>query len=257
MPVLISILIGLAILVFLIAAVSLAVRLGAPKDGGGDEKVGLVVFCSGLRWFGVRWGKRGVPAGLRKAGFAGRFVYWDWHVAWRGWLALPALKDAKLMQREAKKISEFIVEQQHTFPDRPIYLLGCSAGGHLALRALELLPAGASVEAVGLISPAVDCHRNLTPVLDKFRSRLVLTYSLADWLVLGLGTWLFGTADRKHAVSAGMVGFKNASDDRIIQIPWRPGMIFSGRLGGHPTAEPPKFIAKYLAPAMGIGQAVS
>jgi pimeloyl-ACP methyl ester carboxylesterase len=249
-----GILLTLGAAVALVGLFSLAVRAGAVRaDPGGCGENGLAVFCGGLRWFGVRWGLRSVPAGLREAGFGGQVVYWQWHEAWQGWLALPALKNRLLIEREAQRAAAFIGEFHRKYPDAPVYLLGCSAGGFVALRALELLPDAVKAQSAALLSPAFDGGRDLTAALSKLSGPLVISSSRLDWIVLGLGTLVFGNADGRHSVGAGMIGVKSDYADRIREIRWRPGMILAGRLGGHASATPPAFIARYVAPAMGIG----
>jgi len=235
------------------AAVAVAIRAGVRPDAGGEESAGLAVFCGGLRWFGGRWGLRCVPAGLRKAGFAGRFIYWPWHGRWTGpVLTSPALWDVALHERHSEEIAACIADFRTRHPEAPVYVLGCSAGGQVALRALERLPRGVRATSAALLSAAVDGRRDLSAVLAHLDGPLVNSCSILDALVLGLGTLVFGTGDRKHALSAGMVGLK-ATDDRIVNIPWRPRMFLSGRLGGHSSCTPPKYIARWIAPAMGIG----
>ena len=71
-------------------------------------RAGLVVFVESIRWLGVPWGMRSVAAGLRDAGFRGRFLYWRWHATWRGCLVLPAIADGKLLEREAGRLAAFL-----------------------------------------------------------------------------------------------------------------------------------------------------
>ena len=222
-------------------------------DQGGDERDGLAIFCGGVRFFGVRWGFRRVRAGLRQAGFKGRLIYDGWHSAVQGWLVLPPLTDRALIERRAGQVAECIEDYGRRYPHCPVYLLGCSAGGFLALRALELLGEGVQIESAALLSPAFDGRRDLAPALSHLKGRLVVTYSSLDWIVLGLGTLLFGNADGRYCRAAGLTGVLGDYAGKVLNMRWRPGMILSGRLGGHVSAIPSSFIARYVAPAMGIG----
>ncbi len=242
-------------LVGLIAAASVVARLGAVRAiPPGDEAEGLAVFCGGLRWFGGRWGLRSVPAGLSKAGFRGRVEYWQWHEAWRGWLVLPALANRPLIEREAKKAAEYIEAYRHRHPESPVYVLGCSAGGFVALRCLELLAGGVKVQSAALLSPAFDPGRDLAPALSHMEGKLIISSSRLDWIILGLGTLALGAADGKRCCAVGMVGPSDTHAGRVLALRWRAKMFLSGRLGGHASATPPAFLTRYIAPEMGIGR---
>lgn len=229
-------------------------RPAEPIDRGGDERLGLTLFAGGLRWFGMRWGFSTLPKGLRRAGFAGKVVYWPWHGRWTGlpWPSVPALCDSPLHQRQAQAMADYLADYRRRYPQAPLYVMGCSAGGWIAWRVLELLPPEVTVDGVALLSAAVDPGRDLTAGLAHVRGVVVNTFSYLDCLILGLGTLVVGTGDRRHTPACGMVGLKG-NDGRVVNLPWRPGMIFSGKLGGHVTATPPAFIARYVAPLLGIG----
>ncbi|MFB3893873.1 MAG: hypothetical protein ACE15C_17820 [Phycisphaerae bacterium] len=226
----------------------------------GDARAGLVVFVEGIRWLSVEWDSRPVLAGLRRAGFRGELVYRRWHSTWRAWLVLPAIMDRRLIEREAAKLADFIAAERRSNPARPLYAVACSAGSAVMLRALEMLPAGVAVTAGAILAGAFDPRRDLAPAMAHVAGNLVVTSSLGDWLLLGLGTLLSGTADGRHTPSAGMIGlrgrFAGRSDDarsaeaRIVEIKWRPTMVALGHLGGHFTS--PTVIARYVAPAMGL-----
>ena len=241
-------------ILLVIAVFSLVPRLRLRPDAGGDRSQGLVVFVGGLRWLGVRWGLRSVPAGLRKADFAGKVIYWNWHEPVLRLFCLSVYCNRPKIEAEARRLADFLADEHRRNPDLPLYVMGCSAGGYVALRALELLPDGVKVDSAALLSPAVDPRRDLSPALAHVSGRLVNSSSPLDWFVLGLGTWVFRTADGARSASAGMVGFAGRDGRGAIEIRWRPRMILSGRLGGHASCSPPAYITEYIAPAMGIAK---
>ena len=57
----------------------------------------------------------------------------------------------------------------------------------------------------------------------------------------------FGTGDRKHTPSVGMVGSRNAPAC-VEQVPWRLGMIRHGFWGGHFTASSERFFREVVLP---------
>lgn len=240
-------------ILIVVAILTLAPRLRLRRDAGGDRSRGLVVFVGGLRWLGVRWGLRSIPAGLRKANFAGKVIYWNWHEPIFRLFCLSVYRNGDKIEAEAKRLARFLADERRHKPHWPLYVMGCSAGGYVALRALELLPDGVQVDSAGLLSPAVDPQRDLSPALAHIWGRLVNSSSLLDWIVLGLGTWVFRTPDGRRSASAGMVGLARREDSMVTELRWRPRMILCGRLGGHTSCSPPAFIARYVAPAMGIG----
>ena len=113
--------------------------------------------------------------------------------------------------------------------------------------AFEKLPADFLVERVVLISPALSPDADLTPILIRSRRSVFCYRSPMDFVILGAGTKVFGTTDRKNVAAAGMVGF--ASDTKgIEELVWRPEMILQGNLGGHLGAFSAGFIRKFLLP---------
>jgi len=228
---------------------------------GGDRRrrdrhdaEGLVIYAESIRLLGVRWGMKTVLAGLRQAGFTGEFLYWRWHATWRGWLVLPAIMDRRMLEREAQRLAEFITRRKRRHPQRPIYLIGYSCGGFVAIRALELLEAGMRVDAAAVIAGAFAPSRNLRPACDHVSRKMLVCSSLADWLIIGLLTTIFGTADRRHTPSAGMVGLTSLSNDKtcVRSIRWKPSMIRLGYWGEHFSASSAGFVRRHVAPAMGI-----
>lgn len=221
--------------------------------GRGEFAAGLAIFCGGIRFFGVPYGLRSVPTGLAEAGFAGRVLYWPWHERWSGpGPALPALWDTALHARHAKAIAQAFLTHADTYPNSPRFLLACSAGGGVALRVLETLAGKLLLDATALLSVAVNPRCDLVSALPA--TRILLNYhSILDVFLLGVGTLLFGTADRRRCCSAGMVGLRGATTPNVRNMPFRLNMIPSGRLGGHHTAIKRNFIRHHVAPAMGIG----
>ncbi len=264
---------GIVFLPVVLDAVSVLGRLRLRADPGGSPASGVVVFVESIRWLGVRWGLRSVAAGFRRAGYEGEFLYWRWHAGWRGWLVLPAIMDAAMLEREAGRLAEFLAARRDERPAAPIHLVGYSCGGYVAVRALELLRPGVRVDAAALLAPAIDPRRDLRAARSRVSGALVVVWSLLDWFIVGLGTLLAGTGDRKHVASMGMVGPRRAEGEpgapageerkgpdradcgRIVQVRWRPGLLHAGYLGGHFSASTAGLIQQCVAPAMGVAPA--
>jgi pimeloyl-ACP methyl ester carboxylesterase len=138
----------------------------------------------------------------------------------------------------------------------PVFLVGKSGGAWIVTQALERLPES-SIEAAVLLAPAMSPTRDLSRALRAVRREMVVFWSPLDAIVLGAGTWLFGTADRIRSVSAGLVGFRpppgldaDGSNQyrKLRQVRWRAAMATSGHLGGHVGPDNPAFLRKYVVP---------
>lgn len=217
----------------------------------GSAESGMVIFVESLRWLGVPWGMRTAAKGLQQAGFDGEFLYWQWHSSLRGWLVLPVIMDSRMLEAEARRLAEFIINCRREHPDRSIRLIGYSAGGYVMIRALELLGDDISVDSSAVIAGAFSPRRDLTVATARINGKLTICWSPGDWIILGLGTLIFGTTDRLHSPGIGMLGPRGQSP-AVQTICWNPKMLLVGHLGGHFSAACSGFIRRYLAPAMGI-----
>jgi hypothetical protein len=166
------------------------------------------------------------------------------------------LQDIRFLMQKAEELAEEVRQVKEEDPDRPVYLIGKSAGAELVLATAERLPPG-SLERVILLSAAVAPDHDLRPALRATRKELISYYSRHDRLILSWGTSQFGTADRFYGPSAGCVGFLipsplSAEDqglyNRLVQVPWNPGMILEGHLGTHLGTSMPGFLSAELTP---------
>jgi hypothetical protein len=93
------------------------------------------------------------------------------------------------------------------------------------------------------------------------RREIVVFSSPLDLVILGAGTWLFGTIDRVHSSGAGLVGFAVPGRDevdaertgqyrKLRQVRWRPRMVALGHLGGHFGADHPRFLLEWVVPLL-------
>jgi hypothetical protein len=80
----------------------------------------------------------------------------------------------------------------------------------------------------------------LDEALQRIDGRLINYHSGGDWIVLGLGTQIFGTMDRGHTVSAGMRGFDLAAalqdqelQQRVHKSAWDSSVAPTGHFGNH------------------------
>ena len=81
--------------------------------------------------------------------------------------------------------------------------------------------------------------------------------SRKDVGILGLGTTVFGTIDRRHSAAAGLRGFRcprglveadRREYDKLCQIAWNPQLRELGHFGGHVGWLSLRLLKKHLLP---------
>jgi hypothetical protein len=240
------------------AVVFLGPHIVGRADRGGQARKGHVVWVEPLRFPGWPWGRYAVARALRAAGFEGTFEYYAWQTWWQGLLIFPVLWGRSMIRRQARRLADLIVRQRAACPEAPLYLIAYSGGAYVAVRALELLPAGLTVRSAALCQAAMTARYDLTEAMRHVQGPLVVTVSALDFTLLGAGTGIFGGTDGWHGPSMGWLGprhpaLRRADERAFRRICWRPALIRDGLFGMHLWAMAPRFISKFLCPAMGIG----
>lgn len=213
----------------------------APLDDNGPR----LIHVAG--WRGPVEGDRQFLLALRAGGCPHAMETFDWTDGHNG---LPALWHAQGSTEPAEQLAGRIVELARRTPWRPIDLTADSSGGGVALAALAQLPPDVRVRTVVLSSPAVSRGYDLGPALAHVDGRLISFRSGGDWVILGLGTWLFGTVDGRHESGAGRVGF-DATVAKLVQIDYDPAWADAyGHGGHHAQSLAPRFARGYVAPLL-------
>ncbi len=181
-------------------------------------------------------------------------VYFSWQFGLPGeiWTDLMWHKRNLVMGAKlARKILTFRREHPHTKID----LVALSGGVGIAVFALERLPRPI-INKLILLCPALSPTYNLAPALTVV-DKCYAFVSRKDSGILGLGTSIFGTTDRKKCPAAGMVGFQIPNDasaedrkayTRLVEIRWTPALKSVGHAGGHTGWANPKFLKKHVVP---------
>jgi pimeloyl-ACP methyl ester carboxylesterase len=219
-------------------------------------EAGLVVSLDGIG--GYNWGPQWLRAGLDEAGVAGAIVIYDWSKGPKGmWVA--DLMDEARNRAAAKELAQMVETYIAAMPNRPVTLIGHSGGTAVVVWALEDLSEKCKVERAILMAPALAPDYDLSRALRAVRRRLYVMYSYADVGLMAAGTAVFGTMDRQHSVSAGLVGFRVPADLtlagkteylKVRQIPWTINLVKSGHLGGHMGWTTTRFAREFLAPIL-------
>ncbi|MDR3636834.1 MAG: alpha/beta hydrolase [Isosphaeraceae bacterium] len=227
---------------------------GEPPDLTNGEAQGLVLVadgCGGLDLcaVGLRYvmGALRIPCQVRVVSWGHGFGRW-----------YADLSDTTHLETHAAQAAHDVEEFLAGHPGAPVYLVGKSGGTAVVVKALERLPEGA-VEAAVLLSSALSPSYDLTRALHAVRREVAAFWSPLDVFVLGAGTFMFGTIDRKHSVSAGLVGFRTPPEPsaeqtaqyaKLRQIRWRAAMAPTGYMGGHVGPDCPAFLRKYVVPLL-------
>lgn len=157
-----------------------------------------------------------------------------------------------------QELAEFLWTCRQKTPDRPIYLLGHSAGCGVALVAAAKLPPN-TLERIVLLAPAVSAKHDLRAALRSSYQGIDVFISNHDWCCLGIGVVLAGTTDRyRLSGAAGKIGFQPiltcAEDEalyaKLRQYPWNPGLMWTGHKGGHYGGYQPGFLRAFVFPLL-------
>ena len=200
----------------------------------------------------------GICDGLVAGGMPGAVKVFNWGLPFPGGY-LANLTRLDRNRRRAKDIAAEICRYQDQYPHRPVHVVAHSGGCGVAVFALEALPEGREVDSLVLLAGAISPTYDLRGALRKSRQGILNAYSHKDWLVLGLGTRLFGTTDRQFCEGCGKVGFVRPADlngdgylyDKLEQLAWQPHMMSQCRhWGGHISSAAEEYLARYIAPWM-------
>ncbi|HMP02634.1 MAG TPA: alpha/beta fold hydrolase [Gemmatales bacterium] len=217
----------------------------------------LIIILPGIE--GVGACTRDMLAGLRRGCPEAEFEVYDWTTG-KSLHFLQHLADLDRNRQVAAHLAAHIQQRQSACPERPIILVGHSGGAALIALALVRLPEGCRVRQAVMLAPGLHCEYPLAPVLSRTETGIDVFYSRIDTLILGLGTVILGTVDRRHGPSAGLVGFtlppETDADSRawyeshLRQYPFTPRRAISGWKGGHFSSTERQFIERQVAPLL-------
>lgn len=154
------------------------------------------------------------------------------------WTDLCWIRRNRLM---GLKLARKIRALQRAHPNTAIHLMAISGGAGIAVFACEKLRQKPAIETLILVCPALSPEYNLAPALTSVNHGYALVSRL-DRVILGLGTRIFGTTDRRFCRAAGMVGFnvphhatssEKAAYAKMREIHWAPHFRDFGHYGGH------------------------
>lgn len=215
-------------------------------------KKGLVVVCPGIEGAGLL--NQAICEGLDAGGVDWAIDVYDWTSPYG---PLYNLRAEQRNREMADRLAARVMRYQHRYPQRPVFLLGHSGGGAIAVWAAEMMPSDQPLDGLVLLSPALSPTYRLVRSLANCRRGIVSFRSARDWVFLGAGTAVCGTMDGRHTSSAGRLGFQVPQDDeaagayaRLFQVAWHRDMAEVGHTGGHLSGAATYFVTAYVAPLL-------
>ena len=212
---------------------------------------GLVLILTGIE--GRSFLNVGLMAGLIDGGVGSAVEVVDWTTG-NKLLFLLHLRGWKRNLRVAKQLSERIVEYQTQYSGRPVWIIGHSGGGGMALLTAEGLPEGRMLTGLVMLATAVSPGFDVRRAAARVKTSIWNFYSWFDCLFLMIGTTAFGTIDGFHGPAAGAIGLRGQqikeleAAKRLIQVPWNWRMLGQFNPGEHFGCVHRVFVAEQIAP---------
>ena len=210
---------------------------------------GYVIVLPGIE--GRSFFNRSIVRGLIDAGVPYGIEIHDWTLGLLYYLY--NLRGARRHQQQASEIATKIASYRGNHPGRPVYLIGHSGGGAMALYVLNALPDSTPVTGAILLANAMSRGFDIFQPLRKTERGIWCFNSRVDLFFLAVGTLIFGTIDGKHALCAGISGFQSEPDDatqqpHLLNIPYRTEFLKSRHFAGHFGATGRPFVRRWVAP---------
>jgi pimeloyl-ACP methyl ester carboxylesterase len=233
-----------------IIAMYLGLHGGCGRDKGlyvTDERKaeGLVVILPGIE--GESALNHDIRDGLLTGGTPGALVIRSWGMPIPGVGALVNQTNVPGNRLSGAGVARMIVEYKTIHPDAPVYIVGHSGGGGIAVFAAEALAdmdGNHSVDGIILLSASISGDYDLAKAISHSRRGLVNFFNPDDAALLGLGTTILGNVDGGRSASAGRVGFRK-DFPRLYQVEVGPG-VSGGEAHASTTRVP--FVAAFVAP---------
>jgi len=215
-----------------------------------SDDTGTLIHVVG--WNGPCPADRDLLYALRDGGCSMAMETFDWTAGAR---SLTALWRAQDFAAPARDLATHIESIWRLHPTWPISMTADSSGCGVALAAIASLPPEIHIRTLVLSSPALWPRYDLHPALRHIDGQIISFNSNRDFVILCLGTTIFGTVDNHHTHAAGRVGFTVPTNDpayaKLRQIPYDPAWATEfGNNGGHSRALSPKFARAMIAPLL-------
>jgi pimeloyl-ACP methyl ester carboxylesterase len=225
---------------------------------------GLVLILPGIE--GLSFLNLSIQRGLLDAGVPYALDIVDWTTG-NKFLALYHLRSWRRNLRVAAELAQRITAYRQQYPGRPVWLIGHSGGGAMALLTTRALPDDVRITGVVLLAAAASPGFDLAETFPKVERGVWSFHSWLDWFFVGIGTTLCGCLDGPHRPAAGMFGFRTpspandplAGNDLVVtqttsavfeQTGYSLAMARQFHFGGHFGCVHRVFIAERVAPLL-------
>ena len=211
---------------------------------------GLIIILPGIE--GESPLNHDIRRGLVSAGLPSAIPIYNWGAPLPG-IGMVINQTNFLGNRLAGvRIAKMITEYQDEHPGRPVYVIGHSGGGGVAVFTAEGMPEGRQLDGLILLSASISKGYDLTKALSRCKSGIVNFYHEGDVGMLAVGTTLMGNVDGVHGPSAGLGGFVKANSSDTASKREAYSRLFQVRVRGggdpHFAATRPSFVRRNVAP---------
>ena len=206
---------------------------------------GLVIILPGIE--GESEFNHNIRRGLVSAGSYRAMPIYNWGRPIPGLGMLLNQMDVLGNRAAGKRIAQMIEQYEDAYPGRPVYIIGHSGGGGVAVFAAEELSKEYKIDGLVLLAASISDGYNLTKALNNCRNGIVNFYNPSDGGLLGVGTTLMGNVDGARGAAAGLNGFIK-QPNKLYQIKVTDSMTAASGGGSHDAATRPRFVATYVAP---------
>jgi len=206
---------------------------------------GLIIVLGGIE--GPSIYQRYMAWGLLRGRWRGAIQVARWNAGPPFFRVFPNLMSRAHHERQSDAVVAIIREYRARFAGRPVGILALSGGCWITVRALEKLASHEQVRSAVLLAPAISPVHDLTRAAARCERGLGVVRGPGDWFMLGLGTTLLGTSDRRHCAAAGLRGW-DSPPQQVREVLWRPAWIRHWYQGNHTSAAAPQFIAEVVCP---------
>ena len=223
--------------------------MGVGRTDGWDtpqrRSRGLAIILGGIEGPSIH--QRRMATGLLRGGWPGAVVVHPWNDGVPLWRCFTNLMSTAHQDRQADDLAALIRRHQRMHAGTRVCLLAQSGGCLVAVRALERLGESEQIHAAVLLAAAMSRGYDLSRAAANCAAGLFSIRGPADWFLLGLGTLLLGTSDRRFEAAAGWRGFRTIPAG-FREITWRREWVRLGYLGNHISSGSPAFVAAVVAP---------
>ncbi len=194
---------------------------------------------------------------LPLAGYGARVEAHQWHKNRPPGFPIVSRSEYELVQLAAQSLADKIATYKAAEPEERIYLASQSAGAEVVRLGLGLLPRDVMVENVVLAGASISPEADWSEALPVVAGKIYYQCSWLDFALLGVGSLVGGSTDRKHCICAGVVGVRPPAEldederqqylEKFVEVRWRPSFALGGYLGEHFTQFGPRHVVTNIS----------